>query len=297
MRYPKHTTVRIALALAALALWTAGSSVRADEPAGAEVQARGPVHEAYAEPSDPQPQPSIVVTKEPPTPIEETPAEQKPEGDDVQWIPGYWAWDDESNDFLWVSGFWREPPPGRRWVPGSWQTVDRGWQWVSGFWASDAATEVQYVPEPPPTLERGPSTPAPNDNSTYVPGCWVFVDARFLWRPGYWVKYYPDWVYTPARYIWTPGGCVFLEGYWDHPLYERGLLFAPVRFDRRVLVRGFTYTPSYIVEPDALLGSLFVNAPTRRFYFGDYFGPTYVKGGFTPWIDYHPAGRIFFSTI
>lgn len=32
------------------------------------------------------------------------PPDQKPEGDDVAWIPGYWAWDDERNDFLWVSG-------------------------------------------------------------------------------------------------------------------------------------------------------------------------------------------------
>ena len=43
-----------------------------------------------------------MIPKQPPAPIEELPPEQKPEGDDVQWVPGYWAWDDNRNDFLWI---------------------------------------------------------------------------------------------------------------------------------------------------------------------------------------------------
>src|SRR5437764_1416829 len=77
------------------------------QPEGVEVLARGPVHEAYAEPVNRDPKPGPVIAKQPPEPIEEVPPEEKPEGDSVQWIPGYWAWDDDQNDFLWVSGFWR----------------------------------------------------------------------------------------------------------------------------------------------------------------------------------------------
>src|SRR4029078_2257878 len=80
------------------------------------------------------PAPSPVVKKQPPDPIEELPPDQKPEGDNVQWIPGYWHWDDESSQFIWISGFWRQVPPGRVWVPGSWRAANGGSQWVPGFW-------------------------------------------------------------------------------------------------------------------------------------------------------------------
>src|SRR6266545_2128912 len=70
-------------------------------PDGVEVLARGPVHEAFAEPLDFRPQPGHVVKKQPPEPVDEMPPDQKPEGDDVSWIPGYWHWDDDQDDFLW----------------------------------------------------------------------------------------------------------------------------------------------------------------------------------------------------
>src|SRR5436305_945434 len=89
-------------------------------PEGVEVQARGPVHEAFGEPTNARGTPGPVVSKAPPAPVEEAPPQEKPEGDNVSWIPGYWSWDDEAADFLWVSGFWREEPPGRDWVPGEW---------------------------------------------------------------------------------------------------------------------------------------------------------------------------------
>src|SRR5262249_32726010 len=72
-------------------------------PEGAEVMARGPVHEAFAEPSAPRAEAPPVVPKAPPDPVEEAPPEEKPEGDNVVWIPGYWAWDEDGKDFLWVS--------------------------------------------------------------------------------------------------------------------------------------------------------------------------------------------------
>jgi len=258
---------------------------------GIEVQARGPVHEAFAEPTDVRPQASPLVAKPPPEPIDELPPDQRPEGDNVQWIPGYWAWDQEQNDFLWVSGFWRTPPPGWQWVPGNWQEVDGGWHWVAGFWAPAGQEELQYVPPPPPSLDAGPSTPAPEANSVYVPGCWIHREARFFWRPGFWSPYRPGWVWIPAHYVWTPAGCLFVEGYWDHPLESRGLLFAPVRLASRLLGRArWAFTPHYVVQPDFLLSALFVRPANWHYYFGDYFEPRYTRAGFVPWIDYR-VGR------
>ena len=57
----------------------------------------------------------------------------------------------------------------------------------------------------------------------------------------------PDWVWVPARYIWTPGGCVFVVGYWVHPLERCGLLFAPVRLlDTRAIK---TVEPAVMFTP------------------------------------------------
>src|SRR5262249_47098291 len=72
-------------------------------PAGTDVQARGPVHEAFAEPTVAASPAGPIVAKEPPAPIEELPPEEKPEGDHVVWIPGYWSWDDEGKEYIWIS--------------------------------------------------------------------------------------------------------------------------------------------------------------------------------------------------
>ena len=262
---------------------------------GVDVQARGPVHEAFAEPNDLRPQPSPLVTKQPPDPINEVPPDQRPEGDNVQWIPGYWAWDE--NDFLWVSGCWRTAPPGRQWVPGNWQAVEGGWHWVAGFWASADQDQLQYLPAPPPSIDEGPSTPAPEQASTYVPGCWVFRETRYFWRPGFWCAHRPGWLWNPAHYLWTPGGYLFVEGYWDHPLELRGLLFAPVRLAGRLLTApSWAYTPQYVIQPDFLLSALFVRPVTSHYYFGDYFDQRYVRASFVPWIDYR-IGRSAFDPI
>jgi hypothetical protein len=257
-------------------------------PEGVDVQTRGPVHEAYAEPTSAgTPPASIVVPKQPPPPVPEMPSEMRPEGDNTQWIPGYWSWDPDRNDFIWVSGFWRQPPPGRRWVPGYWMQAANGWQWVPGFWNAADQQDVNYLQSPPAPVEAGPSTPAPDPNDSYVPGTWVPQAGQYLWRPGFWVTPQPGWVWVPAHYVWTPLGYVFVDGYWDYVPDNRGLLFAPVAFTRPLWTTpGWTYRPSYVVQLGGLLSSLFVRPGAYSYYFGDYFGPTYANLGFQPWLNY-----------
>ena len=62
---------------------------------------RGPVHEAFAQPVVFDPEPGPVIKQQPPASIEEVPPEEKPVGDNVTWISGYWAWDEEDDRFLW----------------------------------------------------------------------------------------------------------------------------------------------------------------------------------------------------
>lgn len=85
----------------------AAQSGQADAERGVQVLTRGPVHEAFAETVTFDPEPGIVVPKTPPAAIEEVPPEQRLEGANVAWIPGYWGWDDERNDFLWISPTWK----------------------------------------------------------------------------------------------------------------------------------------------------------------------------------------------
>lgn len=158
---------------------------------GVEVLTRGPVHEAFAETIAFDPDPGVIAPKVPPAAIEESPPEQRPEGTNVAWISGYWAWDDERKDFLWVSGIWRALPPGRQWVPGYWARSGAGAQWTSGYWADAKLEEVEYLPEPPASVEAGPNVAATSADQQWLPGTWVWQQNRYAWRPGH-VGHWPS---------------------------------------------------------------------------------------------------------
>jgi hypothetical protein len=148
-----------------------------------EAFARGPVHQAFADVYELDPAPNVIVTVAPPAAVDELPPDQVPTGDNVQWIAGYWSWDEESKDYLWVSGVWRDVPPGRRWVPGYWAEVEGGFQFVSGFWTNVESQELAYLPQPPASLEVGPNVPPPSDDQVWVPGNWSYVSNNYQWSP------------------------------------------------------------------------------------------------------------------
>lgn len=257
---------------------------------GAEVLTRGPVHEAFAETVTFDPEPGFIAPKTPPNPIEEVPPEQRPEGANVAWIPGYWAWDDERNDFLWVSGIWRALPPGRQWVPGYWGRSSQGAQWTSGYWADTQSSEVEYLPEPPATVETGPNVAAPSADQTWLPGTWLWQQNRYAWQPGYWAAGQTDWNWVPSHYVWTPRGYVFVNGYYDYAVARRGVLFAPVYFNSGVHRQpGFSYSPTMAIGP-AIFGShLFLRPSYGHYYYGDYYGSNYATAGFSPWFSFNSS--------
>jgi hypothetical protein len=248
---------------------------------GAQVLTRGPVHEAFAGIVAFNPEPGIVVTKAPPAIIEEVPPEERPEGDNVTWILGYWAWDDERSDFLWVSGTWRALPPGRQWIAGYWGQTPQGYQWTSGYWADATARETTYLPPPPATVEVGPNIPAPSMDYGWMPGCWMWYQARYAWRPGYWALGHADWDWIPAHYVWTPRGYIFVGGFWDYSVARRGILFAPVYFETGVYSRrGYFYSPTIVINLGVFTDHLFLRPRYSHYYFGDYYAASYNQGGF-----------------
>lgn len=263
-------------------------------PKGVDVQGRGPIHEAFASPTT-EPKQPYLIPKKPPLPIEELPPEEKPDGD-VAWIGGYYSWDDDRQDFMWVSGCWRVKPTGKEWVPGYWREVGENWQWVSGFWTGaqieilrpgqppvEKAQPVTYYPEPPEAPKNlAPPGDPPRADMIYVPGSYVWVGDRYVWRAGTWVVGRADYVYVPGHYRWTPYGYVYVPGYWDLAVAQRGVLYTPVTVDVVVVGRGWRYTPCYAVRDTIVLDALFVRPGFGIYYFGDYYGPRYVTVGFEP---------------
>ncbi len=294
-------------ALVALSTGLGLSQVRAAQPDqppqppiaedGMQVLTRGPVHEAFAETVTFDPEPGIVVTKGPPAAIEELPPEQRLAGTNVAWIPGYWAWDDERSDFLWISGIWRNLPPGRQWVPGYWAPSGSNFQWTSGYWADASVKEIEYLPEPPATVEAGPTQAAPSADQTWLPGSWVWQQNRYAWRPGFWSSVQPNWVWIPAHYVHARRGYVFVDGYWDYSIGRRGVLFAPVHFAAGTYTRpGFSYSPATVINLGAFVDNLFLRPQYQHYYFGDYYAANYQDAGYYPSYSVN-AGRFGYDPI
>jgi hypothetical protein len=268
----------------------------AQDPNEPQVLTRGPIHEAFAAPVVHDPTAGPVVSKQPPDPIQEMPPDQKPSGQNVQWIPGYWSWDVSRNDYLWVSGIWRDPPPNSQWVPGYWHQVDGGSQWVPGTWVPVSAPaqgqaqgqgQPSYLPTPPKSLEAGPTTPQPNPNTAWTPGYWSWQGSNYAWRPGFWGAVQSNWIWIPAHYVWTPSGYLFVPGYWDLPVDNRGLMFAPVYYPQPVYAQpSFVFTPSISIVGSAVTANLFVSAGTNQYLFGDFYAQNFVSVGITPWFSF-----------
>ncbi|MEO5715726.1 MAG: hypothetical protein ABIT37_19760, partial [Luteolibacter sp.] len=282
-----------ALAISSLALLPGQTFAQENQGSqDMEVLTRGPVHEAFAGTISFDPVQGILVTTKPPEAIEEIPPEQQLEGDNVVWIPGYWAWDEDQNDFIWISGIWRNLPPGRQWVPGYWSEAQGQYQWTSGYWADTENTEVSYLPEPPRSVEAGPNIEAPSDNYTWVPGNWIWRESRYAWRGGYWNECRPNWNYQPSCYRWTHRGYVYVDGYWDYPVASRGVVFAPVYFGRSYYSRpGFCYTPSLVVSLSVFTNHLFLRPSYGHYYFGDYYAPNYSNSGYYASYSYNSGRR------
>ena len=76
---------------------------------------------------------SVVVSfGPPPLPIYEQPLCP---GEGYIWTPGFWAWDNDFDDYYWVPGTWvLAPQIGFLWTPGWWGWGGEGFIFHEGYW-------------------------------------------------------------------------------------------------------------------------------------------------------------------
>ncbi len=274
------------------------------DPAGPQVLTRGPIHEAFATPVVHNPASGPIVPKQPPDPIQEMPPDQKPAGQNVQWIPGYWSWDVSRNDYLWVSGIWRDPPPNSQWVPGYWQQVEGGSQWVSGMWIPVSSglrrdrLKLQRKANrrisrrhPLKALKRG--RPHRNRTPTW-PGHLVTGRGKGRTMPGdraFGGPCSPTGSGCRRTTFGRPSGYLFVAGYWDLPVANRGLMFAPVYYPQPVYAQAnFVFTPSIAIVGSAVTANLFVSEGSNQYLFGNFYGQSFLSVGITPWFSFAIGG-------
>ncbi|HSQ56019.1 MAG TPA: hypothetical protein VLM40_09750, partial [Gemmata sp.] len=270
----------------------APAPVEQPEP-GMKVLDKGPVHEAFAQPGAETRGKGVTAPKAPPPPIPEIPPETKPEGANVTWVPGYWSWDKDLKDFIWVSGFYRNAPEGRVWQAGEWTKSAGGtYAYSPGFWRPSNMNSWRVdLPEPPKSVENGPSTPSSSPDGIWVPGQWEYMNGQYAWRPGYWAYPNGNQVWQPGQYLANGSGYSYCPGYWDYPLEYRGYLNAPVYFSQPLwLNNGWAYRPRFGIGLGlgsgwgygGLFDSMYIDPGYNSYYYGNYgypYGYGYGYGG------------------
>ncbi len=260
-----RTSLKLSVALMFMGMLFAfpGHSLQAQQ---AEPYKDGPVHEAYLTPSTEGGVVLQSIAKAPPPTINE---QQPPKcHSEAIWIPGYWSWVHNLNDFVWVSGVWRRPPPGHIWIPGYWKNFDAGWAWVRGLWSTVAEHDLKYINEPPPSPKEEQIPTKPGDNYFWMSGYWNYDHgpSKYTWLGGTWTEFDASWVYTPAYYLWRPGGYIFIPGYWDLPIELRGCAYTPVTIPPAIR-STIVYTPSIVLQPDVVIRWAFLYYPDFSIFF------------------------------
>jgi hypothetical protein len=75
-----------------------------------------------------------------------------------------------------------------------------------------------------------------------------------------------------------------VQGYWDHDIVHRGVMFAPVYYDRPIYARpDYYYSPNTVIDLAMMAACLFVQPGSHHYYYGDYYDHRYEERGFYPW--------------
>lgn len=199
-------------------------------------------------------QPLLAIPTEPPSDIQEKVPEQ-PSGD-VTWLPGYWSWQNKTNDFAWVNGFWRKAPPGKIWIKGKWQELNGHWVWLKGFWSEKPLNKMAFIEHAPPDLIEETIEKPADEHHFWVPGHYVYKKG-YKWVKGYWDEFDLNWVLVPDHYGWRPEGYYYIAAFWDWPIEERGQIFSSL-------------DPVTVIPQEEIVQKFFYNYPDYLSFFAHY---------------------------
>ena len=289
----------------------------APAPAGngnEQVLTRGPIHEAFAAPVVHDPRSGPVIPKQPPRAHRGDAAgpeafrpERAVDSRLLELGPGTHRLPLDQRSL-------RKPPPGRQWVPGYWHQVEGGFQ--SGFPATGCPSACLPAAEQarrrhrlnPPTCQlrrrvskRGPAAPRRDLASSGRREAGT-GKGNAMSVPGLLGRRPVNLGLGSPHYVYTPGGYLFVEGYWDLPLANRGLIFAPVYYPQPVYLRpAYVFTPSITIATPGLVANLFVQPAYGCYCFGDYYAQSYVAAGIYPWFSFSyvsgPARPVFYDPV
>jgi hypothetical protein len=203
------------------------------------------------------------------------------------WVPGYWAWSQNINDFIWISGVWRVPPPAMGWIPGEWKLMDEGWVWLEGFWSPSPLKKLTFNDSPPPEpLDDQNVPPPPNDNFFWRSGYWKFYPEQhqYLWSFGNWEPLDPNWILVPAQYIWRPEGYALIPAFWDWVLMARGRVYPPKQIPAYQR-GGAEYLPQNPILPEYIMMQMFTDYPDYAYLYEYYYhyNPQFWQDVAPPW--------------
>lgn len=283
--------VTMALSATALLCWPHHEAC-ADVRVQASVRLRGPLHEAFAAPLAGADQPGKIIERRPAKPLGELPAAVKPSSRRAVWVPGYWGWEPAELDFVWIPGVWRIPPPGMRWVPGYWSDREGSFRWMRGFWYPVKETRLSYLPSPPERRRQPSPAHSMGPSEFRVPGYWSHEQGEYRWKPDFAAPHKPGWIWIGAHWVWTPRGALFVPGYWDYALANRGIAFAPIQFDANgETARGRVTRPTVAVNVAELPEAMFIAAGLGHYCFGDYFSGD-LGDELRPWYELEASGDL-----
>lgn len=256
-----HYTRRVASGLAvAVALCVA--LVPGQSQAQVRVLDDGPIHEAFVPPVTGVTALEAIAKEPPPPIVEKVPAKCDPE---AIWIQGYFAYNEEIDDFNYVGGCWRKPPRGLVWVDGFWQEFPEGWVWIRGFWSPKPAAELVYTDEAPPDpLDEDPPV-SPGANYFWLAGYFEWKPSGYVRYSGRWMEMDPDLILVPATNIWRPEGYASLRAYWDWPIDKRGCTYQSIYIEPAARV-SYVYEPVVIVEPAVVIGWCYYSYPDYGYF-------------------------------
>ena len=205
------------------------------------------------------------------------------EGENVAWIPGYWAW--MTNETI-SSGSAASGVPCHRAVNGCPAIGKRPSKVLNGFPATGpmlGRAMRNICPSRPRLSKPVPISPRLRPIKPGCPAVGFGTRVATLGAPGSGQRCKPNWIWVPSHYVWAPRGYVFVDGYWDYSINRRGVLFAPVYFDAGVYTRrDFSYSPTTVIDLGVFTDHLFLRPRYQHYYFGDYYDTTYRGAGFVP---------------